>query len=197
MKGFPREGLRRQMFVYFAFIAIVFLTLALEVTLFLDGPEVRGAIEQGAQGFAAGGDIEAVLRPVDRVLVKLGVGLVILLATVSLVLILFIKRITIPLEKILAGANEISSGNLSETIPVLTRDEIGRIAICINELAANYQEVLLLVKHQVGIAREGLAETGVGLSDPEARTQVDEALAELDAIVAEFGREYYEGSADR
>ncbi len=196
MRSFPKQGLRWQMFVYFAFIAIVFLVLALEVTLFLNGSEVRGAITAAAQEVAAGGGVEAVVGPLDRVLLKLGVALVILLATVSLILILFIKRITIPLERILAGAREISSGNLSETIPVLTRDELGQIAICINELAANYQEVLLLVKHQVDLARQALETPDDPSEDRADRTRVDEALAELDAIVVEFGREYYEVAAD-
>ncbi len=98
------------------------------------------------------------------------------------------------LEKILAGAGAISAGDLSVTIPVYTRDELGRIASCVNELAANYQEVLLLVRQQVGLAREALASPEDRAPDSDMPTPVEEILDELDAIVAEFGREYYQGS---
>ncbi len=197
MQYFSARSLRRQMVLYFAFIAVVFLTLAVELTMFLNGPEVRGAIGEAARAVASGGGAAVAVEPLDRVLVKLAAALVILLVTISLVLTLFMKRVTIPLEKILAGVGAISAGDLSVTIPVYTRDELGRIATCVNGLAANYQEVLLLVRQQVGLARQALGSPGHQASGSNASTQVDEILDELEAIVAEFGREYYQGSGSR
>ncbi len=183
MERFPASGLRRQMLLYFAFIAVVFLTMAVEVTVFIRGPRVQGAVVAAA----APGAATAAAEPLDLLLSKLGVVLGILLVTISLVLTLFIKRVTIPLERILYGAEEISGGNLSVTIPVHTRDELGQLAGAINELAANYQEVLLLVRHHAAMAKTSLRE----VPEPAGVERAGELLDELEELVGEFGRNYY------
>jgi len=43
------------------------------------------------------------------------------------------------------AAREISKGNLSTTMPIYTNDEIGQLGSIINDITADFQEVLLMV----------------------------------------------------
>ncbi len=197
----PRSrGLRRQTYFYLGFLAIVFATMAFEVTSLIRGPRVAGAIEAAAGALGEGAVVEQVVAPLDLLLNKLGVALAVLLATIGLVMLLLMKRVTIPLESILDGARLIAGGDLSATIPVHTHDELGSLADCINELSANYQELLLLTGDLSSRAREALHGTEPsGASSGEARARqdlvarVEAVLGELDEVLEAFGQSYYEG----
>ncbi len=200
----PRSrGLRRQTYFYLGFLAIVFGTMAFEVTSLIRGPRVMGAIETAAGVLGSSETVEQVVAPLDLVLAKLGVALAIMLATIGLVMLLLVKRVTIPLESILDGARLIATGNLSATIPVHTHDELGSLADCINDLSANYQELLLLTGDISSRAREALKSTESGRGTrPESSSRQDltkrvgVVLDELDEVLEAFGQSYYEGAVD-
>ncbi len=199
----PRSrGLRRQTYFYLGFLAIVFATMAFEVTSLIRGPRVAGAIEAAAGALGDSEVIEQVVAPLDLVLKKLGVALAVLLVTIGLVMLLLMKRVTIPLENILDGARLIAAGDLSSTIPVHTHDELGSLADCINDLSANYQELLLLTGDISSRARETLHSTESN-SGSSARQDlvaqdlvagVGTVLDELDEVLEAFGRSYYDGA---
>ena len=192
------RGLRRQTYFYLGFIAIVFATMAIEMTFLVRGPRVEGAIETAAGALAGGQSIEQVVAPLDLVLKKLGVALAILLATIVLVMLLLMKRVTIPLESILDGARSIGAGDFSATIPVHTHDELGSLAECINELSANYQELLLLTGDLSSRARTALHSGEVGdqaCSREQLVERVEAVLGELDETLELFGKNYYDGGA--
>jgi methyl-accepting chemotaxis protein len=66
-------------------------------------------------------------------------------ATVTLiVLIMFMRRITGPLQHIVEKARIISDGDLSQTIRIRSSDEIGLLAETVNGLAGNIQEIVAL-----------------------------------------------------
>ncbi len=191
----PRRGLQTQMLFYVAFLATVFLTMAVEITLFLRGPRVLGAIEAGAEDGSI--PVAEVVDVLDLVLIKIALMLAILLLSIALVMTLFIKRITIPLARIISGAARIGEGNLGETIVIETQDELGRLASSVNDLAANYQEILLLSGDMTARARTALAKTREGPADTRATAaqELAEILAELESVVAEFGQSYFERAA--
>ncbi len=56
---------------------------------------------------------------------------------------LMVRTISSRLEKVIHGVREISLGQLNVTIPVEPCDEIGKIGETINDLVANFQEILL------------------------------------------------------
>lgn len=65
----------------------------------------------------------------------------ILTVVVAIVLMMFIKDITRPLQKMVNVAQSINQGDLTQIVPVETQDEIGLVGSAINELASNLQEV--------------------------------------------------------
>jgi methyl-accepting chemotaxis protein len=178
---------------YLVFLAAVFLTLAAEITSFLRGPRVTGALTD-VVGTEAGRAVAAV---VSLIVVKVWVMLGILLAALALVFFLFMKKVTGPLRRILEATDEISSGNLSVQVSVVGADELGRLAQGINGLAANTQELLLLSRQVAARAQTGL---GRARSAPDG-VERDEALAELEGsieeherLIEEFGQSFFSGA---
>lgn len=178
---FPKSGLQRQLIFYISFIAIVFLTMAIEMVLFLKGSRVQGVLSNGA-GFTLA------TETVNLILLKVGVLLFNLLIAIGLVMLLFSKRIVIPLDRIIKGTRAISNGDFSTTLPEQSHDELGELSRRINELATNYQELILLARNISGQARLSLKKSPV-------ENQVDEALRlldELDETLGEFGKSFYQ-----
>src|SRR5271157_316162 len=60
------------------------------------------------------------------------------------VLIMFIRRITGPLQEMVQQSRAISEGDLSTTIEVRRHDEIGLLGETINGLTCNIQEIVAL-----------------------------------------------------
>jgi len=150
------------------------------MTLFLKGERVQEVLSQ-----AAGTTIAT--DTVNLILLKVGVMLFNLLISIGLVMLLFSKRIIIPLSQVITGTRAISNGDFSATLPEQTMDELGELSIRINELAANYQELILLSRNMLEQARTSLI-------DNDTICRSDEAimlLNELDETLGEFGRSFY------
>ncbi|WP_417911985.1 HAMP domain-containing protein [Candidatus Electronema sp. TJ] len=166
---------------YILFIGIVFLTMAVEIELFLRGKEVLGLLREQLGGMAAA-DL------VSRILLKARVMLSTLLLAIGLVMMLFIKRIMFPLERIIERTRAMSAGDFSAALPEESRDELGELARHINDLNANEQELILLTKNMTAQLRQTLT-----AGDEAAK--VDEAIElidEMEEALAEFGRSFYQ-----
>ncbi|MEW6350092.1 MAG: HAMP domain-containing protein [Thermodesulfobacteriota bacterium] len=110
------------------------------------------------------------------------------------------KTVSPPLETMTRTLREISEGNLNVSAPVLYSDEIGNLGKAINEVAANYQEVLLFAGTVVGntlptleAMEKTLDAQGSSRSEDELRRQLDEVKGELErlgSVLKDF--EYYE-----
>jgi methyl-accepting chemotaxis protein len=190
-------GLRRRMTFYLVFLTTVFLTLAAEITSFLRGPRVTGVL-LGAGGAEAGGAVGAVGAVVSLVVVKVWVLLGILLAALALVFLLFMKKVTGPLRRILEATDELSAGNLSVHVAVSGADELGRLAEGINGLAANTQELLLLSRQLAGQAKRGIERVRTapdGVPRTEALAELQGSIEELDRLIEEFGRSFFRGAS--
>jgi methyl-accepting chemotaxis protein len=175
---------------YLVFLATVFLTLAAEMTSFLRGSRVAGVLD-GVAGTDAHGIVGSV---VSLVVVKVWVMLGILLAALALVFLLFMKKITGPLRRILEATEEIGAGNLSVQVSGVDADELGRLARGINGLAANTQELLLLSRELSARAQRGLGRLRSAPSDAErsgAVAEIEESVAELDRLIADFGQTFF------
>jgi methyl-accepting chemotaxis protein len=176
----PRSGLHRQLIFYIVFIVIVFLTMAFEMTFFLNGERVLGALS---------GAIESNLpnETVDLILLKMGVMLGNLLLAIGLVMLLFTKRIMFPLSQIIEGTRAMSHGDFSTTLPDQSQDELGELSRRINDLTANHQELILLTRNMTAQTRHTLLKK----SDDSRIEDALERLDELDETLAEFGRNFY------
>jgi len=92
--------------------------------------------------------VQAELLDYVRTRMSLVLGVTILL--VASIIYLYVHKIYRPLKQVVRATKEMSNGNLSNPIRPNGRDEVGELAEVINDLAANYQEVLLLTGTAVG-----------------------------------------------
>lgn len=83
----------------------------------------------------------------------------ILVVCLASILYLFVTRTIVPLQKITCATDAIAKGNLSVTVPADANNDIGELGSAINELAANFQEIVLLTGTATGksfVAIEGI-----------------------------------------
>lgn len=92
--------------------------------------------------------VQAELLDYVRTRMSLVLGVTIL--CVASMIYLYVHKIYRPLKQVVRATKEMSNGNLSNPIRPNGRDEVGELAEVINDLAANYQEVLLLTGTAVG-----------------------------------------------
>jgi methyl-accepting chemotaxis protein len=105
------------------------------------------------------------------------------------VLYLLMKKVVIPLRNITAVMNEIAGGNLGVTVPSAVRNEVGNLGQTVNDVAANFQEVLLVTGTTVGNVRSSLEEMEKLLqseahANPQSRVQehLEAAKRDVDCL---------------
>lgn len=95
----------------------------------------------GAEFYFELSDAESASLTLTELRNKIVIMFGVLTLVVAIVMMMFIKNITMPLCKMADVAQRINEGDLSQVIDVETNDEIGQVGTAINELTSNLQEV--------------------------------------------------------
>jgi methyl-accepting chemotaxis protein len=100
-----------------------------------------------------------------------------------IVLVMLIRRITGPLQHMVDQARRISEGDLSRTVQIYRRDEIGLLAETVNGLSSNIHEIVAFglsteasIRSSVDALRSRLAH------DPESCTQLDQLVEKVSSL---------------
>jgi methyl-accepting chemotaxis protein len=143
-------------------------------------------------------------QTVDGIKRKMLFALGIMIVSFGAIIILYVKRVIEPLHSLSETAREISMGNLSVTAPAGRDSDFGKLGAVINELAANFQEVLLLTGTTAGNSRcslEAIEKTLDSNKDSPVSHEVQEQvnaikkdLELLGSVVKEF--EFYHARFD-
>lgn len=134
--------LKRQMFTYFGLIAAASLLITGEFVWAIQTAMTKAQAITYTSTLSDLTAHDAIIREL-RVLGNKALLMGIVQAVVTLiVLIMFLRRITEPLQKLIEHAKLISEGDLSRTIEVRRKDEIGLLGGTINELTINIQEIV-------------------------------------------------------
>ena len=72
---------------------------------------------------------------------KIVIMFAVLSLVAAIVLMMFVKTISMPLKRMLTAAYKINDGDLRQIIEIESQDEIGQLGIVINELTSNFQEL--------------------------------------------------------
>lgn len=205
---YPEVTLRRRLLVVFSLMAIVSVGVNVLFILGMQVSSEPGAhseiehttLNAGTSPLGSGKGLETTARYRSNLLILLGVTAV----CFGTIIYLFVKRFFVPVDKIAKSAQEISVGNLSVTAPSNTMDEIGRLGQAVNNIAANYQEVLLFSGTKLGTMSETverlekMVQEEPNLEDSEEyRAQLNALKSELDDlinVVKEFN--YYQAEFD-
>ncbi len=104
-------------------------------------------------------EIDRVFLPVERLRNKALLMIGVIMVVMIIVLTMFIKNITEPLQHMIESSKEISKGDLSQTIKVQSTNELAELGNVINEMSSNLQEIILLSKNMCSAGNDFIKRT--------------------------------------
>jgi methyl-accepting chemotaxis protein len=175
-----RPTLKRQMFTYFGLIAAASLLITGEFVWAIQTSMTKAQAIVYTSTLSDLTAHEAILKEL-RVLRNKAFLMGIVQAVVTLiVLIMFLGRITRPLQKLISHSTMISEGDLSRPIEVRRNDEIGLLGSTINELMINIQEIVAYGLSMELSLRSMLEELRTPMGDdPVSRKHLEEIADRL------------------
>lgn len=114
----------------------------------------------------------------NKIVVMFGV----LTLVVSIVMMMFVKNITRPLQKTLETARLINDGDLSQVIKIGAHDEVGQLGVVINDLTSNFQEIAVSTLSMVNVIEDKINSLSESLADENNTEQIALIKQELDAL---------------
>lgn len=179
--------LELKMMNYFLLIAIAAILIGFEFYLQLsDLNYLKGLYAD----YMAGDDkstIDDFPAAIAQLRDKIVIMFVVLSGVAAIVMLMFIKNITLPLGKMITISKAINQGDLSHYIEVEQQDEIGELGQAINELTSNFQELASLTMTTCGELEESLNAAIEKLnSDTPATLEELEAMRREIAMLQQF-----------
>lgn len=148
MKARPKYTLQRTMIIYFLLVGFASLLVGVEFVAETHGRDLRSYwLDQIEQHADQGLDREAVFKPLDHLRNKAVLMIGIIMSVMVIVLTMFVKNITEPLQHMIEKARGISRGDLSQTIRIEADNELADLGGVINEMASNLQEIIHLSRN--------------------------------------------------
>ncbi len=162
--------LKRKLLLYFLLIAIVSTSVTAEIILELGSPVFKNAViknlhseiskntdKASADKLIKKIDFDKVFDPIG----SLQIRAILLLLVISLSIVgaffQYTKDIVSPMEGMVLATKRMADGDLSVSVPVMTKDEIGQVGSLINDMSVNLQEMILQVKQEVMRLKEKIA----------------------------------------
>lgn len=129
---------------YFLLIAMAAVMIGIEFYFEMQSDELNLKICDTSFQADTNVNIESIKESISPALSNLRNKIVIMFGVltivVAIVMTMFIKNITMPLQKMADVAKSINEGDLSQIIEIDSQDEIGMVGTAINELTSNLQE---------------------------------------------------------
>ncbi len=186
MKIAYNGSLQRTMIIYFLMISFASFLIAGEFIFDIHSKELRSEL---ARNFArlSSGEIQpdAAIQPIQALRNKAVLMVALFLVVVLILLTMFIKNITEPLQHMIEASKLIAVGDLSQTVSIRTKNELAEMGGTVNELTSNLQEILLLSKDMCATVDQFTGEVAVLLStqkvDPEKAEDLQYKMHLLDS----------------
>ena len=138
-------SLQRTMIIYILLIGFAALLVASEFVLDTHSTELKQELTRNFEQYASGElDQDKVYDPLVRIRNKAMMMVGVILAVVVIVLTMFIKTITEPLQHMVEVSKAISTGDLSQATGVDTRNELSQLSTAIDDMSTNLQEIIML-----------------------------------------------------
>ena len=198
MNAKSRYSLQRTMIIYFLLIGFASVLVGVEFMADFQSGSLKEEIWANIQTYGkAEVNQEAIFAPIDRMRSKAMLMVAIIMLVMIIVLTMFIKNITEPLQHMIQLSEKISSGDLSQTIRIDANNELADLGNVINEMASNLQEIILLSQRMCAGGKRYIQEV-IGYLDEEPLTEektlqmkvavekIREDLAMLEEVIAYF-----------
>ncbi len=178
---FKKKSLRKRLLVVFCGLALAAILVNLNFVLHWDAKQTQGYILNGVKQISSenenpGTGVPATFR--NHLLLVLAITALCFAA----IIYLYVKRLLGPLDDIAQTGIEISNGNLDVSAPSNTLDEIGELGQVVNQIAANYQEVLLFTGTTAGNSHSAVERMEKLLNRQQPTADVDELREQVDIV---------------
>ena len=163
-------GLERKLLNYFLLIAVAALMIGVEFAVEMGRPDLRLELWENVTGADAGvaRTDSVVFAPLMKFRNKIVIMFLVLTAVVAIVLLMFVRNISTPLQGMVDVACKINAGDLSQVVPVDSSDEIGQLGTAINGLTSNLQEIVAFSRHTSDSVLARLEALSAGLEEARA-----------------------------
>jgi methyl-accepting chemotaxis protein len=153
-----KYSLQRTMIIYFLLIGFAALLVGLEFVAETGSGRLNDKLSANLTAFAGGAlSADEALVPIQHLRSKALLMVAIILFVIIIVLTMFIKHITEPLQHMIDVSRAISRGDLRRTIEVHSHNELSQLGDVINEMSSNLQEITLMSRNLCTAARGYLA----------------------------------------
>jgi len=182
-------SLQRTMLVYFLLIGVASLVVGVEFIADTNRPELRAELLNNFQEYTTSQiPVAEVFRPIDKIRNKAILMISIIMFVIIIVLTMFTKNITEPLQHMIEIAKKLATGDLRQTVEINSGNELSELSNVINDLSSNLQETTMLARNVCMTGTVSLDEAIEKLSktklDPE---DLDKISADLTQLRDELG----------
>ena len=179
-----KDNLQRTMMMYFLLIVCASLLVTIEFVFDVQSEELKDSLLSNFEQFTAQEITkQTVFEPIEKLRNKAILMIAIIMYVTIIVLMMLTKNITSPLQHMIDMSQQISEGDLTQTINIDSGNELAQLGGVINEMSSNLQEVTML--------SQNMSETGTrclgnvrdlldsGEITPEKTTNILEELEQL------------------
>jgi len=167
------------LFFLLALVAVaVNLKLMLDLSLDLPGKTVTD-VKQGVQ--SEGAAVSEGIASTHAYRNRMGLLLGTIVLCFGSIIFLFVKKVALPLHSVETAAREMSHWNLRVALSTNPAGKIGSLGEALNDLAANYQEVLLLTGASAGNSMSAVERIEKLLGE-QGQTSVEELRDQVQVI---------------
>lgn len=143
MKPKSKYSLQRTMVVYFLLIGFAALLVGVEFIAETQGDDMQRAFQSRvADQSTTPLDDDGSPQPLTHLRNKAVLVIAIIMVVILIVMTMFMKHITEPLQHMIAASRKISGGDLSQTIRIEGNNELAELGGVINEMSSNLQEII-------------------------------------------------------
>lgn len=170
-----KGSLQRTMIIYFLMISFASLLITAEFIYDTHSQELRTELTQNFERLH-NGEIQpdAAFQPIQVLRDKAVLMVALFLIVVLILLTMFIKNITEPLQHMIETSKLIAVGDLSQTVSISARNELAEMGNTVNELTSNLQEMILLSKDMCAVVDQFTGE----ISEVLGSREIDREKAE-------------------
>lgn len=170
--------LKKKLLLYFLLISIVSISVSAEIILELSSSRFTSQIEENIklrlEKTLSAETMKLVRADLERndllsPLYDLRNRMILLLLMVSGCIIasffMFTKDIVSPMDGMVEATKKIADGDLTITVPVLSKDEIGQIGGLINNMNTNLQDMVMQIRQEINRHMEQIIKASYKLSE--------------------------------
>ncbi len=165
------------MLVYFLLVGFASLFVSIEFIADTNSPELRKELIDNFTQYSLNEiSVNDVFQPIEKIRNKAILMIAIIMVVMIIVLTMFTRNITEPLQHMIETAKKISTGDLRRSIEIHSQDELAELGNVINELSSNLQETTLLSKNVCRLGSDSISSTLTLLDkdnlDPDDREHI-------------------------